>query len=94
MTAPVSPEPSRTRLTVLLIVVGCLFIALLARLWFLQVIDVTAARAAVTTSGQVTVLEPAPRGEILDRDGRALVDNISVPVIDGQSVPGCPGSSQ
>jgi penicillin-binding protein 2 len=82
VTAPVSSGPSRVRLTVLLIVVGCLFIALLARLWFLQVIDVTAGRTAVTTSGQVTVLEPAPRGEILDREGQVLVGNISVPVIE------------
>jgi penicillin-binding protein 2 len=83
VTAPVSPESSsRLRLTVLLIVVGCLFMALLVRLWFLQVIDVTAARAAVTTNGQVTVLEPAPRGEILDREGQILVGNINIPVIE------------
>jgi penicillin-binding protein 2 len=84
MTAPVSPESSRTRLTVLLVVVGCLFIALLVRLWFLQVIDVSAARAAVTTSGQVTVLQPAPRGKILDREGQVLVGNVTVPVIEVQ----------
>jgi penicillin-binding protein 2 len=79
----VSPESSsRLRLTVLLIVVGCLFMALLVRLWFLQVVDVTAARAAVTTNGQVTVLEPAPRGEILDREGQVLVGNLNVPVIE------------
>jgi penicillin-binding protein 2 len=82
VTAPVTPDSPRLRLTVLLIVVGCLFVALLVRLWFLQVIDVKAGRAAVATSGQVTVLQAAPRGEILDREGQPLVTNINVPVIE------------
>jgi penicillin-binding protein 2 len=84
VTAPVSPDSSRLRLTVLLIVVGCLFVALLARLWYLQVIDVGPARQAVIEADQVTVYEPAPRGEILDREGQVLVANRSVPVIEVQ----------
>lgn len=84
MTPPVPPASSRLRLTVLLIVVGCLFTALIARLTFLQVVDAGAARAAVTDSGQVTVYEAAPRGEILDREGQVLVGSISVPVIEVQ----------
>ena len=85
MTAPVSPDTTRPRLTVLLIVVGCLFTALVVRLWFLEVVHVgtgRAAVAAVTTRGQVTVIEPAPRGQILDREGQVLVGNVSVPVIE------------
>jgi penicillin-binding protein 2 len=77
-----APDSSRLRLSVLLVVIGCLFMALFVRLWFLQVIDVGGARAAVTTSGEVTLLEPAPRGEILDREGQVLVGNVDVPVIE------------
>jgi penicillin-binding protein 2 len=84
VTAPASAEPSRLRLTILLIVVGCLFVALLARLWFLQVINVSAAKQQIETSGVVTIYTPAPRGEILDREGQPLVDNIIVPVIEVQ----------
>jgi penicillin-binding protein 2 len=84
VTAPASAETSRLRLTILLIVVGCLFVALLARLWFLQVINVSAAKQQIETSGIVTIYTPAPRGEILDREGQPLVDNIIVPVIEVQ----------
>jgi penicillin-binding protein 2 len=82
VTAPISPDSSRLRLTVLLIVVGALFIALLARLWYLQVIDVGQAQQAITEADQVTVYQAAPRGEILDREGQVLVANKSVPVIE------------
>ncbi len=86
MTAPASPDAPRIRLTVLLIVVGCLFIALIARLWFLQVIHSSAARKqlATSSSGLITIYTPAPRGRILDRAGRALVANENLPVIEVQ----------
>ncbi len=84
MALPTSPNTSRLRLTILLIVVGCLFIALFARLWFLQVINVSVAKKQVQTSGVVTVYTAPPRGEILDRKGRVLVNNINVPVIEVQ----------
>jgi penicillin-binding protein 2 len=82
VTAPIAPDSSRLRLTVLLIVVGALFIALLARLWYLQVIDVGQAQQAITEADQVTVYQSASRGEILDREGQVLVANRSVPVIE------------
>lgn len=82
MSVPTTDGSPRLRLTVLLIVVGCLFVALVARLWFLQVLQAPAARAAVATTGVVNVYTPAPRGEILDRNGVVLVDNVNVPTID------------
>jgi penicillin-binding protein 2 len=84
VTVPETSDSSRLRLTILLIVVGCLFVALLARLWFLQVINVAAAKRQIQTSGVVTVYTPAPRGEILDREGQVLVGNKSVPTIEVQ----------
>lgn len=71
-------------MTVLMIVVGCLFVALLARLWFLQVVNVTVANQQVATTGIVTIYRPAPRGEILSRGGKVLVANRQIPVIEVQ----------
>lgn len=84
MTAPASPETSRLRLTILLIVVGCLFAALIARLWFLQVVNATVADQQVNQAAYDRIYIPAPRGEILDRNGRVLVGNRDVPVIEAQ----------
>jgi penicillin-binding protein 2 len=82
VTAPVPAESSRLRLTILLIVVGCLFAALLARLWFLQVVNASVADQQVASAQYVSVYIPAPRGEILDRNGQVLVANREVPVIE------------
>jgi penicillin-binding protein 2 len=88
MATPISPGPSRVRLTVLLIVVGCLFAALIARLWFLQVVNVATATTQITQAAYATVYIPAPRGEILDRNGNVLVGNKQVPVIEVQQQEG------
>lgn len=82
MTAPASPESPRLRLTILMIVVGCLFVALIARLWYLQVINVSSTKSLIQSTGVLTLYTPAPRGEILDREGQPLVRNISIPVIE------------
>jgi penicillin-binding protein 2 len=63
------------RLTILAVVVFCLFASLFARLWYLQVINAPAAQAAAQSNGVRLVYEDAPRGRILDRKGRVLVDN-------------------
>jgi penicillin-binding protein 2 len=76
VTAPVGgPDRSRVRLTIIGLVTGCLFSALFARLWYLQVIAAPAAEAAATQNGVRLVYDPAPRGRILDRQGRVVVDN-------------------
>ena len=70
------------RLAILLVVVGCLFSALFARLWFLQVINAPTAQAVAADNGVRTIYVPAPRGLILDRKGRVLVGNVNEPVIE------------
>ncbi|MHB1929085.1 MAG: penicillin-binding transpeptidase domain-containing protein [Acidimicrobiales bacterium] len=84
MTVPEQTDSSRLRLTVILVVVGCLFASLLVRLWFLQIVQAPAADKQVVAASYVTVYIPAPRGEILDRYGRVLVANRQVPVIEVQ----------
>ncbi len=81
MTAADRPRP-HLRLTILVVVVACLFVALFARLWFLQVINAPQAQAAAADNGIRLVYTPAPRGQILDRNGNVLVGNVTVPVIE------------
>jgi penicillin-binding protein 2 len=72
------PAESRgLRLSVIGIVVFSLFVALVARLWFLQVVQKDDL-AQVASANQVrTVPLPPMRGRILDRVGRVLADNDS-----------------
>lgn len=69
------PQISSTRLALLGLFVLGLFGALLARLWFLQVLTEeeyqVQARANLIRENVI----PAPRGRILDRNGNVLVDN-------------------
>lgn len=66
---------SRTRLVVVEVMVLALFATLLARLWYLQVVggDTYQAAAASNTIRRIEV--PAPRGLIVDDEGRPLVAN-------------------
>ncbi len=80
MTTPSSPSP-RVRLSILLVVVGCLFATLLARLWFLQVVNAPRAQAAAQGNGIKVIYTPAPRGEILSSDGQVLAGNVPSEVI-------------
>jgi penicillin-binding protein 2 len=82
VTAPTETGTTRLRLTILVVVVVCLFAALLSRLWFLQVVDASTASVAVANNGVRTIYTPAPRGNILDRNGKILVGNVNKPVID------------
>jgi penicillin-binding protein 2 len=74
-------DSSRLRLSILGIVVFGLFAALFARLWFLQVMNTEEYKVAAQANSIRTVPVEAPRGRILDRNGKVLVDNrISVQV--------------
>jgi penicillin-binding protein 2 len=75
VTAPASPESHRLRLTIIGLVAVSLFAALLARLWYLQVIGAPQAQAAAQSNGVRIVTTPAARGRILDRNGTIIVDN-------------------
>ncbi|MGI8491835.1 MAG: penicillin-binding protein 2 [Acidimicrobiales bacterium] len=75
MTAPLGSDTARVRLTMVLVVVACLFASLFARLWSLQVINAPKAQAVAENNGIRAIYTPAPRGQILDRNGVVLVGN-------------------
>jgi penicillin-binding protein 2 len=68
-------ESPRLRLGIVAIVVVSLFAALLARLWYLQVLAAPQYRVQADVNRVRTIYTEAPRGRILDRQGRILVDN-------------------
>lgn len=68
-------ENPRVRLGVLAIVVASLFCALLARMWYLQVLSADEFQLAAQENAIRTIVEPAARGRVLDRNGVVLIDN-------------------
>lgn len=68
-------EGSRVRVTIVGIVIISLFATLLARLWYLQVMAGQAFAAEAQSNRVKIVRIEAPRGQILDRQGRVLIDN-------------------
>ena len=68
-------ESTRLRLTFLTLLVVSLFVLLFARLWFLQVM--AGERYASLAEGNAvrTLSIAAPRGQILDRNGKTIVGN-------------------
>src|SRR5207249_5539366 len=70
-----APETSRLRLAVVGVIVLSLFAALFSRLWYLQVMDAPTLQVRADQNRIRIVHEEAPRGRILDRRGRPLVEN-------------------
>lgn len=74
-----SPEEEESRpnlrLRIIAVVVVVLFGVLVLRLWTLQVVEGKSYAAAVTRNQVRVVSVPAPRGEIVDRNGTVLVSN-------------------
>lgn len=68
-------ESPRLRLSILGLVVFSLFGALFARVWFLQVMAADQYEQVVTENRLRVIAAEAPRGRILDAQGRVLVDN-------------------
>lgn len=68
-------DSSRLRLGVLGMVVLSLFCALLARLWYLQVLAAPTFKVEAQHNSVAVVYTEAPRGRILDRNGKVLADN-------------------
>jgi len=65
----------RLRMSVIgVVVIGC-FVALFARLWYLQVMEAPQLEVQATQNRTRTVAVEAPRGRILDRNGVVIVDN-------------------
>ena len=74
-------ESPRLRMSVLGIVVFALFASLFARLYYLQVMASDEYQVAAQANRIRVVPVEAPRGRILDRNGKVLVDNrISVQI--------------
>lgn len=74
-------DSPRLRLSVLGIVVFALFSSLFARLWYLQIMVTDEFQVEAASNRTRMVPVEAPRGRILDRNGKVLVDNrISVQV--------------
>jgi len=75
-----NPEEEESRPNLRLRIVGIavllLFGVLVLRLWTLQVVEGKTYAAAVTRNQVRVVSVPAPRGEIVDRNGTVLVSNI------------------
>ena len=68
-------ESNHVRLSAVGIVAVSLFLALFMRLWFLQGIDRQEFEAASVTNRLRVITAEGPRGRILDRNGKVLVDN-------------------
>ncbi len=66
---------SRLRLVVVQVLVVSLFVTLLARLWYIQVVGADAYQAAAQQNTVREVEIPAPRGLIVDAEGRPIVAN-------------------
>ncbi|HEX7353999.1 MAG TPA: penicillin-binding protein 2 [Mycobacteriales bacterium] len=65
----------RQRVLVLGVLVLSLVATLFGRLWYVQVLSGPTYRAAAVANQQRTLSTPAPRGAILDDEGRALADD-------------------
>jgi penicillin-binding protein 2 len=68
-------EPSKLRLSILGIVAVALFASLFARLYDLQIVGSPEFQLQAEANRVRTVHVEAPRGRILDRNGKVLVDN-------------------
>lgn len=65
----------RLRMSVIgVVVIGC-FVALFARLWYLQVMEAPQLEVQATANRTRVVAVEAPRGRIIDRNGKIVVDN-------------------
>jgi penicillin-binding protein 2 len=71
----VTGDSPRLRLAVIGIIGISLFTALVARMWYLQVLASPSLKLQAQENSVRTVLEPAPRGRILDRNGVVMVGN-------------------
>ncbi len=74
-------ERSRLRLAILQVLVLSLFATLLARLYFLQVLAGEQYDLIAQNNNRREVVEPAPRGRLLDDRGRPLVTNRTALVV-------------
>ena len=77
----VTGENSKVRYGALALVCIGIFAALFARLWYLQVMNAPAYSQVAEATATRTLVLPAPRGRILDRNGNVLIDNKPTKVV-------------
>jgi len=79
-------DTTRLRFRLVGMLAVSLFVALFARLWFVQVVDAESYQEEATANIFRTVSTPAPRGRILDVNDRIIVNNrlSTVLVVDRQ----------
>ncbi len=70
-------DRSRLRLLVLQLLVLSLFLTLASRLWFLQVMNSAQYVAQAQRQSYEQIVTPAPRGRILDAQGKELAKNVT-----------------
>ncbi len=68
-------DSSRVRLRVLGVIAVSLFLALFGRLWYLQALESERFEVRAVSNITRSLRTQAPRGQILDRNGRVLVEN-------------------
>ena len=68
-------DSSRLRMRILGVVAVSLFFALFGRLWFLQALEAERFEVRAESNISRSIRTQAPRGQILDRNGRVLVEN-------------------
>ncbi|AMB98920.1 hypothetical protein AWM75_02435 [Aerococcus urinaehominis] len=69
------------RFNLLLAIIACLFIILVLRLGYLQIVEGQAFQDLVQLTERNIAKESVPRGRILDRNGQVLVDNEALQAI-------------
>ena len=83
---PGQPPSANQLIAVRVAVIGAVLLVLFGivffRLWYLQVLTGNSLAAEATQNRQRTVAITAPRGEILDRNGRVLVRNKRAMVVE------------
>jgi penicillin-binding protein 2 len=77
----VTDESTRLRLTFLAALLVTVFAILVVRLWYIQIVTGERYAALAERNRVRTVALEAPRGRVLDRAGRVLVDNRQVHVL-------------
>ena len=77
-------DRSRLRLFILQILVLSLFLTLVSRLWFLQILDSRTYVAKQERTGKERIFTPAARGRILDAQGREIATNLATYVVSAQ----------
>lgn len=74
-------DAPRYRLRIIGVISISLFVALVARLWYLQVLNTEVAEQRAQANIVREVRDPGPRGRIFDVNGNILVDNKVVNVV-------------